>query len=346
MKAFRMVGWHQDAQLVDIDDPAPGPGQVLVKIGGAGVCHSDLHLLYEFDAGMMPWAPPFTLGHENAGWVAATGSGVTHLTEGTPVAVYGPWGCGRCHACAAGAENYCTVNPFGCPVGGLGADGGMAELMLVPSDRFLVPLPPALEPALAAPLTDAALTPYHAIAQARSRLFPGATAVVIGVGGLGHLALQILRATTDVQIIAVDPRAEALTLAKDCGADVCLAGTADVVAEVRELTGGVGAHAVFDMVASDATLRQAAASVAAAGWIGIVGLGGGTLPVSVLSVPMGVTVRPTYWGTRTELSEVLELAARGGLRPETTSFPLSRAADAYRAVCEGSQIGRAVIVPD
>ncbi|GAA3394903.1 NAD(P)-dependent alcohol dehydrogenase [Cryptosporangium minutisporangium] len=345
MRALRLVGWQRDSEFADVEVPEPGPGQVLVRMGGAGVCHSDLHLLHEFPPGLLGWPVPFTLGHENAGWVQAIGAGVTGLDEGLPVAVYGPWGCGTCRTCATGAENYCSTLPGNSPVAGLGVDGGMAEYMLVPSSRFLVPLPEGLSPQSAAPLTDAALTPYHAIAKARSVLTPGAAAVVIGIGGLGHLAVQILRATTDVEVIAVDTKPEALALAKACGADHLVHASACAEDAIRNFTRGAGAAAVIDLVGSGATLEIAAKSVAKNGQILIVGLGGGTLPVSLLGLPYGVSVTPTYWGTRPELHEVLRLAARGDLRATVRTWPLSRATDAYAAVAAGTVPGRAVVVP-
>ena len=156
MQAVRFVGVGRPAQIEDVTKPSAGPGQVLIRIGGAGVCHSDLHVMEE-DLG---FKPPFTLGHENAGWVAALGEGVAGFKEGDAVAVYGPWGCGRCHACQLSMENYCEnwaqLDGFG---GGLGVDGGMAEYMRVPSARLLVPLG-ELSPAKVAPLSDAALTPW------------------------------------------------------------------------------------------------------------------------------------------------------------------------------------------
>ena len=200
MQAVRFVGVGRPAQVVDVPKPAPGPGQVLIKIGGAGVCHSDLHVMEE-DLG---FRPPFTLGHENAGWVAQLGEGVAGFKEGDAVAVYGPWGCGRCHSCQLSMENYCEnwaqMDGFG---GGLGLDGGMAEYMLVPSARLLVPLA-ELSPAKAAPLSDAALTPYHAIKRALPHLNADSTVVVIGVGGLGHMAIQLLRVLAPVHIVAAD----------------------------------------------------------------------------------------------------------------------------------------------
>lgn len=340
-----MTGWHQPPNLEHIDPPTYGAGDVLLRVGGAGVCHSDLHLLYDFGEGAVPWQLPFTLGHENAGWVRAVGAGVVGVQPGQPVAVYGPWGCGSCHACVSGRENYCSGRAAGSPVAGLGGNGGMADLMVVPGLRHLVALPDSLTPIEAAPLTDAGLTPYHAISGARSRLVPGAAAVVIGAGGLGHLAVQILRATTDVTVVAVDTRPGALQLAEQCGADAAVLAGPDAAAAVRD-----GAHgdpaAVFDMVGSDETLRLAAQLVGPDGWIGIVGLGGGTLPVSLFGLPYGVIVRSTYWGTLPELHEVLALAARGDLVPRITTFPLSRAVEAIEAVAAGSVMGRAVVVPD
>ena len=129
-----------------MDEPVAGPGQVVVRIGGAGACHSDLHLLHDFEPGLLPWNPPFTLGHENAGWVHQLGPGVTGFDVGQPVAVYGPWGCGNCPHCQLGVENYCE-DPTAAPVimggGGLGLDGGMADLMLVPAAPCWCPCPTA-----------------------------------------------------------------------------------------------------------------------------------------------------------------------------------------------------------
>ncbi len=345
MQALRMTGWHHDPELQEVPEPDPGPGEVVIAIGGAGACHSDLHVLYEFPEGTMPWTLPMTIGHENAGWVHALGAGVTEVEVGQAVAVYGPWGCGRCHACAEGHENYCRNMTLGAPVGGLGADGGMAELMLVPHARHLVPLPDNVGPALAAPLTDGALTPYHAMNRARHLLVPGATAVVIGIGGLGHLAVQLLRATSGCQVIGVDTRDEALALATESGADHAVRAGEGAVAAIRELTHGRGADVVLDVVGSDATLATAAQSVSVEGHIGLVGLAGGSLPVSLMGMPFGVNVTPTYWGTVPELHEVLHLAARGDLTSHLKTYPLERAADAYAALRAGDAVGRGVVVP-
>ena len=347
MKALRLESWQSTPMIREVAVPEPGPGGVLVQMGGAGACHSDLHLMDEFTDGLLPWGPPFTLGHENAGWVYAVGEGVVGLEPGQPVAVVGAWGCGSCPRCLAGMETYCdhperTAAPAG--GGGLGLDGGMAEYLLVPHARHVVPLPAGLTPADAAPLTDAGLTPYHAVRRSREKLPPGSVAVVIGVGGLGHMAVQILRATTAAVIVAIDPRASARELAERGGADLALAPGDDLVAQVRAAGQGLGADVVLDMVGSDDTLATAAAVARQLADITVVGLGGGTLPFSFFSVPYEVSVQTTYWGNRTELVEVLGLAARGHLRAEVTRFSLDEAGLAYELLRKGEVDGRAVVV--
>jgi propanol-preferring alcohol dehydrogenase len=348
MKALRLNEWKSRPVLERVDVPQPGPGEVVVAVGGAGACHSDLHLMDEFEAGMLPWNPPFTLGHENAGWVHALGQGVTGLDRGQPVAVVGAWGCGGCDHCRAGLETYCE-RPDLAPVpgggGGLGLDGGMAEYLLVPAARYLVPLPDGLDPVHAAPLTDAGLTPYHAVRRSWAKLGPRSTAVVIGVGGLGHLAVQVLKATTGARVIAVDARARARDLGKRHGADVTLAPGPDAAARIREETHGVGADVVIDCVGADDTLALGAASARQTGDLTIVGLGGGTLPVSFFGIPYEVSVQTTYWGNRAELAEVLDLAARGLLTAEITTFDLDDALVAYDRLRSGDIEGRAVVVP-
>ena len=300
MKALRLRSWQSGPAFEEVPVPSPGTGEVLVRVGGAGACHSDLHLMYEFPPGTVPWTPPFTLGHENAGWVQELGGGVDGLEVGQPVAVVGAWGCGRCSRCRAGFETYCD-RPDLAPVpgggGGLGLDGGMAEFLLVPAARHLVSLPDGLDPVRAAPLTDAGLTPYHAVRRSREKLTPGAAALVIGVGGLGHLGIQVLRATTGARVIAVDSRESARQLARRSGADLVVAPGESAHEEIREATHGLGADVVLDFVGSDETLGLAARSVRMLGDLTIVGLGAGTLPVSFFGIPYEVSVQTTYWAT-------------------------------------------------
>lgn len=343
MRAYRFSEWKQWPELVEVATPEPGPGEVLIKVGGSGACHSDLHVT-EFDAGLLPWTLPFTLGHETAGWVEALGSGVTGVEVGEPVAVYGPWGCGRCRTCRTGSENYCeNAATIGASGGGLGRDGGMAEYMLVPSPRLLVPLGD-LDPRDAAPLGDAALTPYHAVKRSLPKLGAGSTAVAIGVGGLGHVGIQLLREMTSAQVIAVDIAEDKLRLAKDVGADHAI-HTDEALEEIRGLTNGRGAEVVIDFVGNDATLALAVGSARVGADVALVGIGGGTFPFGFFGLPYEVSLATTYWGSVTELMEVLDLARAGKITVHTERFGLDKVDDAYRRLAAGGIEGRAVITP-
>ena len=348
MRALRLMSWKSEPELVEVDRPTPGPGEVVIKVGGAGACHSDLHLMHDFEGGMVPWSPPFTLGHENAGWVDSIGAGVTTVAEGDAVAVYGPWGCGACSRCRLGVETYCE-NPAAAPVpgggGGLGLDGGMADYLLVPAERLLVPLPDGLSPAVAAPLTDAGLTPYHAVRRSWAKMTPDAHVVVIGVGGLGHLGVQLVKATTSATVIAVDLKPAALDLAAKSGADHVVASDEHAGDAIREITGGLGADVLLDFVGAESTLRLAQASSRPLGDITLVGIAGGAVPFSFFSQPYEVSMQTTYWGSRPELIELLNLAARGLVGVESTTYTLDDSAQAYRDLAAGEVLGRAVIVP-
>ena len=346
MKALQLTAWKHEAELVEVPDPTPGPGEVVIRVGGAGACHSDLHLMHDFDASVVPWSLPFTLGHENAGWVEARGSGVSGLSVGDAVAVYGSWGCGHCRRCLLGMENYCENQAeLGVAGGGLGANGGMAPLMLVPNARWLVPLGD-LDPAEAAPLTDAGLTPYHAVKRSLPLLVPGSTAVVVGAGGLGQMAVQLLRALSPATVVVVDQGPEALEVARQLGADHAVLASSDAATAIRELTHGRGAEVVLDVVGVDETLALAAAVARPLGHLTIVGIGGGTLPVSFFTVPYEVSIATTYWGTLPELIEVIELAAAGKIRTRVERFPLDAGPDVYASLHAGKLTGRAVIVPN
>jgi propanol-preferring alcohol dehydrogenase len=343
MQAVRFMGVGRPAQIAEVPKPFPGPGQILVKIGGAGVCHSDLHILEE----NFGFVPPFTLGHENAGWVAELGGGVAGFKEGDPVAVYGPWGCGRCHACQLSMENYCEhwaeIKGFG---GGLGLDGGMADYMLVPAARLLVPLGD-LAPARAAPLSDAALTPYHAIKRALPSLDADSIAVVIGVGGLGHMAIQLLRALAPVRIVAADVDDRKLGQAKALGAHdiVNNRDSAAAAARIRQLTGPRGAGLVLDCTGVQPTIDLGAKLLGRNSVWTIVGLGGGHHDFHHGSTPYGCVVSIPYWGSRVELMEVIAMARHGQIHAEITEFPLEQAVEVYGKLKAGEITGRAVLVP-
>jgi len=343
MKAVRFIETGKPAEVVDVPKPTPGPGQVLLKIAGAGVCHSDLHILDE----PLGIPGPFILGHENAGHIAALGQGVDGWKEGDAVAVYGPWGCGRCHTCQTSAENYCENHAsLGTMGGGLGSDGGMAEYMLVPSARQLVPLG-RLDPVTAAPLSDAALTPYHAIKQALPLLTPEATVVVIGIGGLGHMAVQLLKALTPATLIAGDIDDAKLAHAKKLGVEHTLdTRDGDAAAEaIARLVGPRGATVVLDFVGAQATVDLGARVVGRNSRLTVVGLAGGVVHYAANQPPYGCQVTVPYWGSRTELMEVIALAQDGRIHAEVETFPLEQAVAVYQRLREGKIRGRAVLVP-
>jgi alcohol dehydrogenase, propanol-preferring len=344
MQAFRFVEFQKPAELREVAVPEPGAGEVLIKIGGAGACHSDLHVL-EAPATTKGFKLPFTLGHENAGWVEKLGPGTTGFTQGDPVIVYGPWGCGLCMNCRVGKENYCQ-NPENIKAGGLGADGGMANYLLVPSTRFLIPLG-NLDPRDAAPLTDAALTSYHAIKRSLHVLGAGSTAVVIGTGGLGQMAIQILKALSGATtVIAVDTSADKLEIAKSMGADEGLLSGDAAVKRIKDITREQGAELVLDMVGVTPTLTMAAQVARVLGHLTIVGLGNAALPVNFASPAKECSVTSPYWGYIPELMEVVDLAQAGKIKMLVEHFPLERASEAYHLLHDGKIQGRAVITPN
>jgi propanol-preferring alcohol dehydrogenase len=344
MKAYQFVEFQKPAELREVAVPEPGPGEVLIKIGGAGACHSDLHVL-EAPATTKLFKLPFTLGHENAGWVEQLGSGGTGFAVGDPVIVYGPWGCGTCANCRVGMENYCE-NSAQHRAGGLGRNGGMANYMVVPSTRFLLPLG-KLDPRDAAPLTDAALTSYHAVKRSIHLLGPGSTAVVIGTGGLGQMAIQVLKALSGAAtVVAVDTSAAKLETAKKMGADETLLSGDDAVKRVKEITSGQGANLVLDMVGVNPTMQMAVQMSRVLGHLTIVGLGGGALPVNFHSPAKECSVASPYWGSIPELMEVISLAQAGKIKMLVEHFPLEKASDAYHLLHDGKIMGRAVMVPN
>ncbi|MEV0811323.1 NAD(P)-dependent alcohol dehydrogenase [Micromonospora sp. NPDC050200] len=332
-------------EQVEIPSPTAGPGEVLLAVAAVGACHSDLHIL-DAPAGFFP--TPMTLGHETAGMVETVGAGVTGWSPGDRAAVYGIIGCGTCRACLRGLENQCRRVPLGGI--GLSRDGGLADYVVVPASRLL-PIGD-LDLTQAAPLTDAGLTPYHAVEVARPALRPGTWCVVIGIGGLGHMAVQILAATTAVRIIAVDTSMAALDLATRMGAHHVVQAGPEAAETIRAIVGPApdGADVVIDCVGVDATLTTARTVVSTGGRLLLVGLGGGTLPVRPVAdepptMPLETSVEVPFWGTRAELQEVIALGQLGLLTADVQTFPLERAPEAYDLLRRGEIHGRAVIVP-
>jgi propanol-preferring alcohol dehydrogenase len=345
VKALQYPGAGAAPVVLDVPDPEPGPGQILLKVTGAGVCHSDIAVM-SMPAAALRFPLPLTLGHEGAGTVAALGDGATGFAVGDSVAVYGPWGCGMCHMCAQGKENYCLrAAELRIFPPGLGAPGAIAQYLLVDSPRHLVPLG-GLDPVRNVPLTDAGLTPYHALKTALPKLVGGSTAVVIGAGGLGHIAIQLLRALSPARVVALDIAPEKLELAREVGAHETLMSDEKAASAVKELTGGRGAEAVFDFVGAPSTVALASACAGVESDVTIVGIGGGSAQVGFGVTPYDAAFRAPYWGTRSELLEVLDLARDGAVSVQVETYSLEEAPKAYERLHAGQIRGRAVILPN
>ncbi|WP_146339296.1 NAD(P)-dependent alcohol dehydrogenase [Nesterenkonia sp. NBAIMH1] len=347
MKALRYVAVGQAPEIHEVPTPDPGPGEVRVRITAAGACHSDSFVmsLTEEQYQAFGYPLPMTLGHEGVGVVDALGEGTTGVQVGESVAVYGPRGCGRCHACAEGQENYCPhAAGMGIVPPGLGVDGSMAEYMIVSDPRLLIPLGD-LDPVQSVALTDAGLTPYHAIKGSLDLLVPGSVAVVIGVGGLGHIAVQLLRRLTSATVVALDVTESKLEFAREVGAHYAYLSDENAAEALRRDVTSEPVTAVFDFVTNEPVMKIVDAVSGPRTDIVLVGAGAVTRPVGLLGQPFGSRLRAPYWGSRPELMEVIELARTGQLTVDTEQFSLDDAPEAYRKLHDGELRGRAVIVP-
>jgi NAD+-dependent secondary alcohol dehydrogenase Adh1 len=334
-----MSEYHRPLELVERPVPEPSaPTDVLVRVGGAGVCATDLHAI---DGLMEPAGVtlPLVLGHESAGWVEAVGSGVTTVAAEDAVLVYPPYSCGLCVACRRGNDMHCARHQFT----GLTVDGGFADFVLV-SERSLIALPAGVEPADVAPHADAGLTAYHAVRRLAHLAVPGTTAVVVGVGGVGHIALQLLRELGSSTVLAIDTDERRRRLAVELGADEVLDGT-DAVDAVRDLTGGRGADLVFDFVGTDETHAGSMAMLARGGDYSVIGYGGTVAQPSVGLIAAEQSIVGNLVGTWVDLWELLQLHAAGKVKLTTETHPLDDINDVLAKLREGEVTGRAVLVP-
>ncbi|WP_426514010.1 NAD(P)-dependent alcohol dehydrogenase [Dactylosporangium sp. McL0621] len=341
MKAVRLHGYHQTPVVEEIPEPVvSGPLDVVVRIGGAGVCRTDLHIIEGQWAAAMNPALPYTLGHENAGWVHAIGAGVTNVAVGDTVILHPTPTCGLCHACRAGNDMHCVDSSFP----GLSHDGGMAELLLT-SARACVRLDPATRPEDVAALADAGITAYHAVRKAIPLLYPGTTAVLIGAGGLGHIGIQCLAALTATKIIVVDRNPDALKLAEQLGADHTVVADGRHVEAVQDLTGGRGAEVVLDFVAEQGAEHDGFAMTGRNGSYFVIGYGG-TVQIPTLDIiSTERNIIGNIVGTYTDLAELMVLAESGKVTLHTKTYPLSAAAEAIADLDAGRVRGRAILVP-
>jgi NAD+-dependent secondary alcohol dehydrogenase Adh1 len=340
MKAVRIHGYHQQPVVDDIPEPTiSGPLDVIIKIGGAGVCRTDLHIIEgQWEAAMNP-SLPYVLGHENAGWVEEVGSAVTNVAVGDTVILHPTPTCGLCHACRAGDDMHCENSSFP----GLSHDGGMAEYLLT-SARCCVKLDPSTQPRDVAALADAGITAYHAVRKALPLLYPGTTAVVIGAGGLGHIGIQCVAALSAASVIVVDRNPDALKLAEQLGATHTVVADGNHVAAVQELTKG-GAHVVFDFVAEQGAENEGWAMTRRAGSYYVIGYGG-ELHIPTLDV-IGTerNVVGNIVGTYNDLAELMVLAQAGKVTLHTRTYPLAQAPEALADLDAGRVRGRAILVP-
>jgi NAD+-dependent secondary alcohol dehydrogenase Adh1 len=341
MKAVRLHGYHQQPVVEDVPEPVvKGPLDVIVKIGGAGVCRTDLHIIEgQWDAAMHP-SLPYTIGHENAGWVHEIGSAVTNVQVGDTVILHPTPTCGLCHSCRAGDDMHCENSSFP----GLDSDGGMAEYLLT-SARACVKLDPSTRPQDVAALADAGITAYHAVRKALPLLPPGTTAVVIGAGGLGHIGVQCLAALTAARIIVVDRNPDALKLAEQLGADQTVVADGNQVEKVLELTGGAGAHVVLDFVAEQGAEQDGFAMTGRAGSYFVIGYGGQVQIPTLDIISTERNIVGNIVGTFNELAELMALAQAGKVTLHTRTYPLDAAVDAVADLDAGRVRGRAILVP-
>jgi NAD+-dependent secondary alcohol dehydrogenase Adh1 len=340
MRAALLSEYHRPLELVERPDPEPlAARDVVVRVAGAGVCATDLHAI---DGLMEPagLVPPVVLGHENAGYVHAVGDDVTAASVGDGVLVYPAYSCGLCVPCRRGLDVHCARHQFT----GLTRDGGFADYVLV-DERSLLPLPEGVDPVEVAPHADAGITAYHAVKKLLPRLEPGSTAAVIGVGGVGHIALQLVGVLGAARVVGIDTDSRRRQLAAELGADAVLGEEENVADAVRELTDGAGADVVLDFVGTDETHASALEMLARRGLYSIVGYGGIVSHPSVGFVVGETVVAGNLVGSWIDLWELLQLHGRGDVTLRSETHPLDEVNDVLDRLRAGEITGRAVLVP-
>jgi NAD+-dependent secondary alcohol dehydrogenase Adh1 len=341
VKAARLHAYHEPLALDEVDEPrAVGPLDVIVRIGAAGLCRTDLHIQEGQWAEKSGVTLPYTLGHENAGWIHEVGSGVTNVEVGDTVIVHPYITCGLCGPCRRGDDMHCINGRFP----GISEDGGFADFLLT-SARSVIKLDPSLEPKDIAALADAGLTAIHAVKKALPVLSPGTRAVVIGAGGLGHIGIQCLAAMTPAEIIVVDPSEPALELAREVGADHTVRVDGSHVDTVRELTEGLGAEVILDFVGEKGAVEDGIAMIQDGGFYYVIGYGQNLVVPTIDIISREISFIGNLVGTYTDLEELMTLTAQGKVRLRTSRYPLDAINDAMADLDEGRLQGRGILVP-
>jgi NAD+-dependent secondary alcohol dehydrogenase Adh1 len=341
MRAVQVVGYHKNLEMTEVSVPKPTePFDVVVKIGGAGVCRTDLHILEGQWAEKSGVQLPYTIGHENAGWVDAVGSAVTNVREGDKVIVHPLITCGLCRACRSGDDVHCDTSAFP----GIDTNGGYADYLKT-SARSVVKIDESLEPSDVAALADAGLTAYHAAAKAARRLTPRDKCVIIGAGGLGHIGIQVLKALAPAELIVVDRNAEALKLAESIGADHSVLADGGQVQQVLDLTGGNGAEAVVDFVGEGGATSEGVQMLRRAGDYHVVGYGENINVPTIDIISTEINFIGNLVGSYNDLCDLMALAARGAVNLHTQKYRLEDFQSAIEDLDSGNVRGRAILTP-
>lgn len=341
MKAVQLAAYDTAPGLVDVPKPEISePLDIIVKIGAAGVCRTDLHVIegqWEQKSGV---ALPYTIGHENAGWVEEVGPAVTNVKPGDAVILHPLATCGLCRACRFGDDVHCENQKFP----GIDCDGGYAEYLLT-SARSAVKLAPELAPKDVAALADAGLTAYHAVAKANRQLRAGDKAVIIGAGGLGHIGIQALAALSPAEMIVVDRNPDALALATELGATHTVVADDNAVAKVQELTGGNGAEVVLDFVGEGGAVEAGVQMLRRAGNYHVIGYGGKIDVPTIDIISTEINFIGNLVGSYNDLVELMVLAAQGKVTLHTSEYGLTDFAKALDDLDNGAVRGRAILIP-
>ncbi|GAA1124437.1 NAD(P)-dependent alcohol dehydrogenase [Kribbella jejuensis] len=339
MRAVQVVGYHTDLKLSDVPEPkVEGPLDVIVRVGGAGVCRTDLHILEGQWAEKSGVALPYTIGHENAGWVEAVGDAVSNVKPGDKVILHPLITCGLCRACRFGDDVHCENSRFP----GIDTDGGYAEYLRTTA-RSVVRIDDSLEPADVAALADAGLTAYHAVRKAAASLRPGDVCVMIGAGGLGHIGIQVLKALSAATLVVVDRNPAAVALAVSIGADHGIVADGTQVRQVLDLTGG--AQAVIDFVGEGGATAEGVAMLRRAGNYYVVGYGENLDVPTIDIISTEINFVGNLVGSYTDLQELMVLAAQGKVTLHTSKYALADYQQAIDDLGRGLVRGRAILIP-